>query len=388
LIACAARIAGEIRETALTDCAGYRTWIVTEPVSRAGHQRLRATGYGLYDGVAGIALFLAAASRCTGAADAALLAADALAPLRARLRAAPSYADEHGLGGAGGAASAIYALTRAGVLLGDDSLLDDAMRAALQITPAVIARDTTFDVMYGSAGAILALLALFEARPRDWLVERAIDCGRRLLDSRRPLAAARDTTPRAWPSSRERRPVGLAHGASGIALALFRLHAATGVAEYASAAIDAVEADELLRNGSGTSWCRGSAGIGLVCLAPAAGSQALALRARARGCVSHVRMCSVLSGRGGDGLCCGTMGEVELLLTAGLRWGDATLLAAAHQRASHVIRRLRATRRDTSTGAERLHVADPALYRGTAGIGYSLLRLCHPEILPSLLSWE
>ena len=31
---------------------------------------------------------------------------------------------------------------------------------------------------------------------------------------------------------------------------------------------------------------------------------------------------------------------------------------------------------------------DPALYRGTAGIGYGLLRLCHPELLPSFLSWE
>ena len=417
LIACAARLARAIRETALTDCAGYRTWIVTEPVSRAGHRRLHTTGYGVYDGTAGIALFLAAFARCTGDDEAASLAVDALVPLRSRLRVTPSYADEYGLGGAEGTASAIYALTRAGVLLGDNSMLDDALRAARLITPAIVARDTAFDVLYGSAGAILALLALFEVRRSDWLVERAIGCGRHLLSSRRALSAARDTTPRAWPAAGGPHPVGMAHGATGIALALFRLHAVTGMAEYASAAIDAVEADEMLRHitsrelRSGaaaaarsrqrrpspmihegpplaTSWCRGSSGIGLVCLTPTGGAHSLALRAIAQRCVSHVRLCDAPSGRADDTACCGTMGEVELLLTAGLRWGDDTLLACAHERASRVVRRLRSVERGATSRPESIHFIDPALYRGAAGIGYSLLRLCCPEILPSLLSWE
>src|SRR5690606_37824108 len=122
-----------------------------------------------------------------GDGEAASLAVDALVPLRSRLRVTPSYADEYGLGGAEGTASAIYSLARAGVLLGDDSMLDDALRAARLITTAIVAGDTAFDVLYGSAGAILALLALFEVRRSDWLVERALDCGKHLLSSRRAL---------------------------------------------------------------------------------------------------------------------------------------------------------------------------------------------------------
>ncbi len=421
LIEFAAELTDEVGRAALTDQAGDPTWIVTEPVSTAGHLRLRAAGYGLYDGMAGIALFLAAASRCSGDSAAASLALRALAPLRSRLRAAPSYADEYGIGGAEGAASAVYALARTGILLNDDALLDDALDAARLISPAAVKHDASFDVLYGSAGAILALVALHRVRPRDWLVERALACGRHLLAARVPVAAARGGASAAWPTCAGGR-AGFAHGAAGIALALFRLHAATGITEYATAAIDAVEADELLRSGRpcepvadgasathvppgtrhsghawppsreaaslGASWCRGSAGIGLVCLAPAAGAHAVELRPRAQRCISHVRARHALSEETDAGVCCGTMGEVELLLTAGLRWGDTTLLAAAHERASRVVRRLRSTHRRGRAGPACADVGDPALYRGRAGIGYLLLRLCHPELLPSFLSWE
>jgi type 2 lantibiotic biosynthesis protein LanM len=409
--AAAMKIAIEIGRMALSDRAGDVTWITTEPVSTAGHQRLQATGYGLYDGLAGIALFLAAASRCSGDAHLARLAMRALAPIRARLHTSPSYVDELGIGGAGGAASLVYALARAGLLLGDGSILDDAMHAARQITNATIALDCSFDVLHGSAGAILALLVLHRVRRCDWVLEVAVRCGQRLLDTRREFVAPCGTLHRTWPTSAGRAQVGIAHGSAGIALALLRLHAATRITEYATAAMDALRwEDSFFRQGSRvaesdagvapeiesrgaamplpTNWCRGSAGIGLARITAPAGAHAAELRTVARHAVGHVIGEASLPGASTDGACCGAIGEVDLLLTAGLRWGDSLLLASAHERASRIVRRAREVGHYRLTPSNDAGACDPALYRGTAGIGYGLLRLCHPELLPSFLSWE
>lgn len=410
IIAAAMEIASEIGRSALTDCTGNVTWISTEPVSTAGHQRLQATGYGLYDGLAGIALFLAAASRCGGDSGIARLARRALAPIRWRLRSSQSYAEEFGIGGAVGSASVAYALTRVGVLLGDDSIVDDALLAARQITPAAIAHDITFDVLYGSAGAVLALLALHRVRRCDWILETAVRCGQRLLEARRELVAPCGTAHQGWSTVDGMAHVGMAHGSSGIALALLRLHAATRITEYASAAMDALRwEDSRIRRdhrvaeseaagapttvspGTAmsipTNWCRGSAGIGLARLTSAAGAHSPELRAGAQRAVVHVRARGATD-RSTEDACCGTSGEIELLLTAGLRWGDSALLASAHARASDMLRRARSAGRHHLAASAGADFHDPTLYRGMAGIGYGLLRLCHPELLPSFLSWE
>ncbi|HEU4586472.1 MAG TPA: type 2 lanthipeptide synthetase LanM [Gemmatimonadaceae bacterium] len=411
IIAAAMELASEIGRTALSDRAGDVTWITTEPVSTTGHQRLQATGYGIYDGLAGIALFLAAASRCGGDAETACLARRALAPIRSRLHASSSFVDELGIGGAGGVASLIYALTRAGLLLGDDSILDDALHAARQITTEAITLDRDFDVLNGSAGAILALLALYRVRRCDWILEMAVRCGRHLLDTRKEFLMPYGTLHRAWPTVGGKAHVGFAHGCAGIALALLRLHAATLISEYATAAMDALRwEDSFLHQGSRaaesdagvarniashgatmplpTNWCRGSAGIGLARIAAPAGAHCVELRNAARHAVAHVRADAELVGAPSDGACCGVTGEVDLLLTAGLRWGESALLASAHERASSMVRHARAVGGYRLTPSGGTDVYDPALYRGTAGIGYGLLRLCHPELLPSFLSWE
>jgi type 2 lantibiotic biosynthesis protein LanM len=411
IFAAAMEIARDIGHMALSDRAGGVTWITTEPVSAAGHQRLQATGYGLYDGLAGIALFLAAASRCGGDADCVHLALRALAPIRSRLHTSPSYVDELGIGGAGGAASLIYALTRAGLFLGDGSILDDAMHAARLIASAGIALDRSFDILHGSAGAILALLALHRVRRCDWILELAVRCGGHLLDTRREFFAPCGTLHRTWPTSGGRAQLGIAHGSAGIALALLRLHAATRITEYATAAMDALRWEDSFfrRRGSiaesdagvapniasrgavmplPTNWCRGSAGIGLARLTAPAGAHSAELRTVARYAVAHVRDEAALAGASTDGACCGAIGEIDLLLTAGLRWGDSLLLASAHERASRIVLRSRAVGHYRLAPWNDAGACDPALYRGTAGIGYGLLRLCHPELLPSFLCWE
>lgn len=413
LLAAALEIADQIHRLALEDCRGEITWITVEPVSRSGHHRLQATGYGLYDGLAGIALFLAAAARCSsGGPELAELARRALRPLRERLRASsPSYVEEYGIGGACGMASAIYALTRTGWLLDDDCIVDDALLAARQITPAAIARDSNFDVLHGSAGAILALLALHRVRPADQLLDLSRECARHLLARRELVRTPRGTEHRAWRTSDGRASTGFAHGAAGIACALLRLHAATGCTELLDAALDALRYEDSLlypapSDGSPcrttvgaarservmrsvtSAWCRGSAGMGLARLARTNGSRAGELRVGLQRSLAHV----LSDGAGGapllDSACCGEMGAIELLLSVGLERGGFALLATAQERASRMVRRAHTNGRYLLSASLGGQISDPALYRGLAGIGYGLLRLCNPETLPSLLAWE
>ncbi|HEX2205091.1 MAG TPA: lanthionine synthetase LanC family protein, partial [Longimicrobium sp.] len=89
-----------------------------------------------------------------------------------------------------------------------------------------------------------------------------------------------------------------------------------------------------------------------------------------------------------DHLCCGNLGRADVLLRAGEALGDAALRREARALGRRAVRR--AERRGgefshTPPGSEGFHVS---LMWGAAGVGYALLRLAHPELLPSVLLLE
>ena len=89
-----------------------------------------------------------------------------------------------------------------------------------------------------------------------------------------------------------------------------------------------------------------------------------------------------------DHPCCGNMGRAELLLSAGQRLARPEWEEAARANAWRVVSRAE------RTGGFVLHpmlpreVDNPGFFQGTAGIGYELLRMAHPDLLPSVLMWE
>ena len=92
----------------------------------------------------------------------------AVAYLRSELKSrnAAHVARLVGVGGATGMGSVVYALTAMSRLMSDDDLLTDAHRAATLLTDELIASDKRLDIVGGSAGAILGLLALYAAPGR------------------------------------------------------------------------------------------------------------------------------------------------------------------------------------------------------------------------------
>jgi lantibiotic modifying enzyme len=208
----------------------------------------------LYNGVSGIAVFLAAHAAVTGCKSSGELALAAIAYLRKNLKSqnAARMARSLGLGGASGLGSIVYALTVMSKCLGDDGLLADAHVAAELFTDDLIAADKLLDVMGGSAGAILGLLRLYRDTRSGDVLRRATKCGEHLLGQRRVGPNGR----RSWvglglgPHALN----GMSHGAAGFAYALASLAVATEREEFARAASECIAFEDSSYDAQHNNW--------------------------------------------------------------------------------------------------------------------------------------
>jgi type 2 lantibiotic biosynthesis protein LanM len=353
----------------------------------------------LYDGSTGPALFLAAVAAETGDAEWATAARAALGPLRADLDRADPAGDDLGVGS--GLGSIVYALAMTGGFLEDAEVTALADRVAAHITPERIAADTALDLVAGVAGAALGLLALYRATREADVLERAVRCGERLIDTALPFDGGTG-----WRTADGRVFTGLAHGVAGIAYALSRLHDATNDRRFGRAAAGGYKyvasrflegpgnwpilgepAEGLPVQGSTmTAWCHGAPGIAL---ATAAGTADTVDPRLLEELEAALRTAANVSPHKADHVCCGNMGRCESLFTAGRRLMRRDAFEGARRLARVVIARARASGhfRLTANGFE-YRIFDPGFFRGLSGIGYSLLHLASPSHLPSVAACE
>ena len=396
-VAPALELAESIRSRAIRTEDGSAAWIAPQYLVQAERYQLQPIDHNLYGGGCGVALFLAAAERFAPGSGYGELALAALRPLQNTLDRRPDrLAEVMGIGGAAGLGSVAYSLLHVSRLLDDPTLLEDARRVADLITEDLIASDRVLDVIGGAAGALLSLLALHEARPDRRILERAVACGGHLIEAR----TATETGLRAWVTDEGLRTTGFSHGTAGIAYALLRLYEHTRDARFFEAAEEAVAYEdtqyspenrnwvEFREPGEPTyqwQWCHGAPGIGLARL----GGLGVLDTEQVREDIELAVQTTVEFGvRGVDHPCCGNLGRAELLLSAGRRLARPELEAAARGNAWRVVSRAE------RTGGFILHpmlpkqVDNPGFFQGKAGIGYGLLRMARPDLLPSVLLWQ
>jgi lantibiotic modifying enzyme len=367
---------------------GMCSWVgVSTDPREAWQTEYRALGPAVYDGTAGVGLFLAELAAITGDAGARRTAVGAL---RHAARRAQPHAGFHA-----GSLGIAWAAARASSLLDEDELRAGARRLC-----AGPGADGCPDVVLGVAGSTLAQLALAELLERPGLVDEAIAGGDQLL-------ALATVTRHGWswasPDSPRRRPLcGLSHGAGGIGWALLELWAATGDDRFRTGAEGAFAyerswLDEItgtwpdLRVGGqrrgarrggqpptvGT-WCHGEAGIAVTRLRaaellapdPYAAEAAIALEATRRQLDAAIPY------------------EIDDLTICHGAAGSADVLVSGGQVAAAVDLGHAALERHAMTGrwpCGPLGGSSPSLFRGLAGIGWWYLRLHDPEI-PSPLS--
>lgn len=374
-------------------------WIGLDWLGDSDVFQLVCLGPDLYNGVSGIAVFLAAHAAVTGRKSSGELALAGMSHLRKELKSrnAARMARSLGIGGATGLGSIVYALAVMSKSLHDEDLLADAQVAAGLFTDDLIAADKQLDVMGGSAGAILGLLRLYRDSQSSDALDRAIKCGEHLL--RQPRAGLEGRRCWSGQGAGPRSLNGMSHGAAGFAYALASLAAATGRDEFATPATECIAFEnssfDAKRNnwpdlrGDGEpgwpcQWCHGAPGIGLarIAMTKRGGLDCKPLATDIRYALAGVERAwpGPL-----DTLCCGTLGSIEFFCEAGEALGRSDLRELAARRMMSLLRAAR------STGDYRWNSGNRqfnlGLFRGLAGVGYTSLRQADGS-LPNVIIWE
>lgn len=401
----------QLKRRALRGEAGAAYWIALQPLLPGGIAALQPTDSSLYSGLAGIAIFLAAFYAVTGDPEARSLADGAIQSLLARVlpqrvpaRTAKSLALLEGIGGGSGLGGVIYALSVAAELLRDSRLLEKAFQLSAHLTPEIIIKDRTLDVMGGVSGAMHGLLALWRRLPESVLLQHAAGCAEHLLAQRISHAGFQT-----WKTVGELPLTGMSHGASGIAYALLRLHAVQPDSRFAAAAMESIRFERSVHSAEkqnwpdyrawtegqplsfSCSWCHGAPGIGLARLGSLGmieDNNLLLEDARAALACADAEGAQEI-----DSVCCGEFGLTELLLE-GERLLAGGFYQSALRRASRLVRAAQQRRADTNAHGylfgscledRRFNIG---FFQGLAGVGYSLLRLAEPGRLPCVVRWE
>ncbi len=400
---------------------GACTWMVAsgDPADPGSRRAIHNPAHGsLYNGTAGIGLFLAELHRLAPDAEIRRAAEGALAHALAQPTVPRTAFGFHA-----GEMGKAYAAARAGVVLGRGDLLDAAARILAPLA-GTEADEAGLDVIAGAAGAIPVLLSLGGVLDRGFVTRMAAALGESLI-ARAQVEPGGWAWGEAMQAMNARHLCGVAHGASGMGHALMELYHATGdtccrygaeqAFAYERQFFDATEGNWLdlrhsvvgeLRSEErrqalrarmladdprvryaphfASAWCQGAPGIALTRLRAWEVTGCALYRDEAEaGLGATLR--SIEEGREtlSFSLCHGLSGNAAALLHGARTLGRPELREAAE--------------RVGIEGAERYEHAgvpwtcgtvggapDPGLMLGEAGIGWFYLRLCADDV-PSIL---
>ena len=363
----------------------------------------RAQTSTLYDGTAGIALFLARLSRFT---QDRFQRQAAIGALHQALRGSAGIPPPMRCSVYSGAAGIAWAAMEAGTALGDGRMIERGLRDLGEAASAP-PDENYVDIIGGSAGTIQLLLEAGRRFTRPGFVDFAAAHAAMLMRTAR-------RTDQGWSWATIQGATGphlcgYGHGASGIGCALLEMWAATGDEQYRHAGLEAFRYERShfspenhnwpdLRDGAGfapqghtmfsMAWCHGGPGIGLARL------RALEMLDDSESTVADLNAalhsttasCSnvVFPNSGSLCLCHGLGGNADLLLAASDIYGRRDLRQVAENVGHQAIAQIRTPDLPwpcgVTTGGET-----PNLMLGLAGIGHFFLRLYDSEQTPSVL---
>jgi type 2 lantibiotic biosynthesis protein LanM len=378
-------------------------WIGLSPVRNS--LKPLPLGIDMYYGLIGISLFLAYLGSITDDEKYTDLARAAVrSALRQIDELLPSYTRIGSFIGWGGVA---YSLFHQGNLWKDDELLEKTSEI-LHILPKRISQNTESDFLNGAAGCIMSLYSIYKVSPSQELLDMMTQCGDWIVKN-----SQRQEKGVAWiPSIPASAPLtGFSHGNAGIALALVKLWFVTGEARYLEVAKEAMifeqsvfsiekqnwpdfreinmKSTNIVGNNLDsnkvkfmTAWCHGATGIGLARILTLPYIDNITLRSE----INSALQTTLRNGIGENHcLCHGSMGNIELLLTAGKALNSSGYEEKAYLLATQTLKNIK---ENGWICGLSLGVETPGLMTGIAGIGYEFLRLAEPVHLPSLLALD
>ena len=366
---------------------GFAGWIA--PVF-AGTNRwtVHALGWDLFDGMPGIAMFLAYLGAIAADNRYTKLARSALRSLLHQVNYEGYLITS--VGAFNGWAGLIYTLTHLGKLWEQPELISQAVVWAQKL-PHLIEKDEQLDIIGGAAGCIHVLTGLYQYVPDDSLKSAAIKCGDRLLKTARTMQQGIG-----WITLPECKPLtGFSHGAAGIARALFELAAFSGEQRFREAAIGAIAYERSLFSQQmknwpdlrielenqilfGLGWSHGAPGIGMARLHSLKYFEDAEIRAE----IETAMKTALADGFGyNHSLCNGDLGNLEFLddcreMLNICQASDVCKIAAGV---------LTSIEKNGWICDVPMEVENLGLMTGLAGIGYGFLRRAARDRVPSML---
>jgi lantibiotic modifying enzyme len=327
-----------------------------------------------------MALFLASLAKITGKSQWHEYTEQTLIPLQATFADLNSF-QQHRIGadiGIAGLGAMIYGLEIISKLLDNSNSRLISQKILECITPELIENDIYFTALNGSAGGILGLLAIAESSPRA--LELARKCGNHLVSQK----GEANNTPK---------PIGFASGMAGIAYSLLRLYKATGDEIYLEIAKEAITYERLsfdrklgIWNDFRTnppklsmSWANGTTGIGLARLGGISELDTPDIREEISHALQAIKQYSMW---GEDDLMWGNCGRIETLIVAANTLNNSDLFKIEKLWGSTLQKSQKILVENES------HFINPSFLHGVSGVGYTLLRLIYPNLLPCIMLWQ
>ena len=376
----------------------------------------RMVGPELYSGASGIALFLACLFRCSPQQEFRKTAEGALHYALSHLDRLNSSGN---FGFYSGFTGLAYVLAEAAAIFRSPQLAEES-RAILRELERQAGRQAAlrrWDITSGSAGVIPVLLKLHGVLGDEFLLESALRHGELLLQ-----IANRGDEGWSWPATENpshQNLTGFSHGTSGVAWSLLELHnkalhikalhekAKDHVTEdrFLNAALEAFRYErhcyspesenwpdfrytpEIGSPAYVAAWCHGAAGIGLsrVRAYQLLGDQDCRSEAEiAVRTTTGILTTALSNNQGNYSLCHGHCGNAELLLYAGDVLGDESSINFVHQMARDAIQKFCVEKNPWPCGVQN-GGETPDLLLGLAGIGHFYLRLYDRRKVPSVL---
>lgn len=391
-------------EQARFDARGEATWMGMTLLPDGERANVQAIGTGLYDGRLGLAVgFQAFAQTVPVAAETSLATSRAaLAPVVSLLSEPETVlrlllGTGSGLSGAGGWLRGLIYLAETAP---DGLDLQQPIGTVIDgLSCDWLRQDGRLDMMAGPAGLVGPLVRVLED-PDRWGVRK--DHVRALIvASAEALLARQEGASGGWVAFRGAPPLsGLAHGASGVSLALAEAGVALGDESFVAAAARGLRYESTLFDddagnwldlrpplpGSGgppeqdrpargfmMGWCAGAPGIALArwrMLQLLGGHQDAPEWHEQMNRAAETTAAAPVSSR--DHLCCGNMGRVAILRTVAREVPAVAAESAANQIADAVVAAADAGLPRSSLGEEIPDLPMPAFFTGLSGIGAAL----------------
>jgi type 2 lantibiotic biosynthesis protein LanM len=372
-------IAEEIERQAIYGRDSSVTWLGMEYLDRAEKFQLQPLSYSLYNGRCGIAIFLSAIAKLTERKKFRNLALAAIQPLRETIKnfdtdTLQKITAQIGISGAKGVTSIIYSFVRIADFLAEKQLIKEAEQLATWIVPERVVEQPRHDILNGTAGTILSLLSLYEVNQKSEILELAVAWGNYLLQNQS-----------------DRLSTDFSNYIFEIAYALLRLYAASQDSLFLSTAKTIIfeSQNDLLRKKDYGDFESVSLNILSTSLASMISCQEIVDTQEIRQKLEHnLSIISKAKLQTLDNLNCGNFSQIEILLLASQQLSLPKLSEIAFNKTAKVLQKSNSQGYFQVLPKLTNEVYNPGFYQGTAGIGYELLRLAYPDIVPSVLLFQ